>query len=344
MTPGLPVLAELPSPTTAVWYLGPVPLRAYALCIIAGILLALWITGRRMVQRGGTGREVGDIAIWAIVFGIIGGRLYHVISSPWPYFGEDGDLSRALRIWDGGLGIWGAVALGALGVWIACRRYKHSFADFADALAPGLLVAQAVGRWGNWFNNELYGGPTDLPWGLTIHRMNGQGEAVLDAQGDPVVLGTFHPTFLYESLWCLAVAAVILVLDRRIRFARGQVIALYVIGYTAGRLVFELMRTDPAAEILGQRVNVWVSLLLLLGGIALYVWRGRVGDYPPAHPAAPTATDDGSAAGTGGAGSVGGDAGADAAVDDDAKPQVTGSGEPTAGPADATTDRGPNPG
>lgn len=287
LVPSGPVLAEIPSPTTAVWNLGPVPVRAYALCIIAGILVALWLTGRRMIQRGGTGEEVADIAVWAILFGIIGGRLYHVISSPWPYFGEGGDPVAALRIWDGGLGIWGAVALGAVGVWIACRRHGHSFADFADALAPGLLIAQAIGRWGNYFNNELYGEPTDLPWGLVIHRLGPDGSAVLDAAGEPVVLGTFHPTFLYESIWCLLVAAAILLLDRRVRFARGQVIALYVVGYTAGRLVFELMRTDPAAEVLGQRINVWVSLLLLLVGVLLYFWRGRVADFPPTQPGDP---------------------------------------------------------
>lgn len=328
----LPVLAEIPSPTTAVWSLGPVPIRAYALCIVAGILLALWITGRRIVQRGGTGREVGDIAVWAIVFGIIGGRLYHVISSPWPYFGEGGDPLRALRIWDGGLGIWGAVALGALGVWIACRRYGHSFSDFADALAPGLLIAQAVGRWGNWFNNELYGEQTDLPWGLVIHRMGSDGRAVTDVDGDPVVLGTYHPTFLYESLWCLVVAGVILLLDRRIRFARGQVLALYVIGYTAGRLVFELMRTDPAALILGQRVNVWVSILLLLGGVALYVWRGRVADFPPTQPGDPTAverTTPGEVSGSG----------AEKGADDAAASGTTADATPGAGPSSPAATR-----
>ncbi len=271
----------LPSPEQAVWHLGPVPIRAYALCILVGIVVAIWITQRRLQARGGTGEEVYDVAPWAIAFGIIGGRLYHVISSPRPYFGENGNLADAVKIWEGGLGIWGAVALGAVGAWIGCKRHGHSFADLADALAPGLLVAQALGRWGNWFNNELYGGPSDAPWALTIHEWDASsGSAVRDSAGDAVVLGTFQPTFLYESLWVLLVAVAILMLDRRVRFARGQVFGLYLMGYTMGRVVIELMRTDPAEIVLGQRVNVWVSLVVFAGGVLLYVVRGRRADLP----------------------------------------------------------------
>ncbi|MBA2695415.1 MAG: prolipoprotein diacylglyceryl transferase [Actinobacteria bacterium] len=279
MSPLLP--AALPSPEQAVWFLGPVPIRAYALCILLGIVAAIWITGRRLQARGGTGEEIYDIAPWAIAFGIVGGRLYHVVSSPRPYFGENGNLVDALKIWEGGLGIWGAVALGALGAWIGCRRHGHSFADLADALAPGLLVAQALGRWGNWFNNELYGGESDAPWALTIHEWDaGTGAAVRDSSGEAVVLGTFQPTFLYESLWVMLVAIAILVLDRRVRFASGQVFGLYLMGYTMGRVVIEVMRTDPAEIVFGQRVNVWVSLLVFAGGVLLYVVRGRRGDRP----------------------------------------------------------------
>jgi prolipoprotein diacylglyceryl transferase len=282
--------AALPSPEQAVWYLGPLPVRAYAVCILLGILAAIWITARRLQARGGTGEEIYDVAPWAIGFGIVGGRLYHVVSSPRPYFGEDGRPLDALRIWEGGLGIWGAVALGAVGVWVGCRRHGHSFLDLADALVPGLLVAQALGRWGNWFNNELYGGPSDAPWALTIHEWDaGAGRAVRDASGEAVVLGTFQPTFLYESLWCLLVALAILLLDRRVRFARGQVLALYLMGYTAGRLVIELQRTDPAEIVLGQRVNVWVSVLVFLAGAVLYLWRGARADHPPRGAAPPDA-------------------------------------------------------
>ena len=164
------VLATLPSPTQGVWELGPLPIRAYALCIVAGIVAAVVITERRWMARGGAPGDVLDIAVWAVPFGIAGGRLYHVISSPRAYFGEGGDPMRAFAIWEGGLGIWGAIALGGVGAWIACRRRGIPLPAFADALAPGLLVAQAIGRLGNWSNNELTGTATDLPWRLRIYE------------------------------------------------------------------------------------------------------------------------------------------------------------------------------
>lgn len=271
----------LPSPEIAIWWVGPVPIRAYAVCIIIGILLAIWIGNKRMKARGGTGEEFVDVALWAVILGVIGGRIYHVITSPGPYFGPDGNPLDAIRIWDGGLGIWGAVALGGLGVWIGARRHGHSFGDLADALAPGLLVAQAVGRWGNWFNNELYGGPATGPFSLQIHRFDvSAGEALRDSNGDAIVLGTFQPTFLYESLWCLGLALALVLLDRKVRLARGQVFALYLVGYTLGRVWIELLRTDPATLILGQRINVWVSLAVMLGGVILFVMLGRKGPRP----------------------------------------------------------------
>lgn len=267
---------EIPSPTQGVWYLGPVPLRAYALCILAGILVAVWLTQRRLAARGGDPERVIDVAMWAVPFGIVGGRLYHVISSPQAYFGEGGHPVDALKIWNGGLGIWGAVALGALGAWIGCRRSGVSYLDFADALAPGLIIAQAIGRWGNWFNNELYGGPTDLPWALQIHEWDATtGEAVRDAGGQAVVLGSYHPTFLYESLWCLGVAALLVWADRRFRLRPGQVFALYVMGYTLGRVWIEMMRVDEANHVLGLRLNVWTSLLVFAFGLAWFALARR---------------------------------------------------------------------
>ena len=160
------ILATIPSPTQGVWNLGPLPIRAYALCIVAGIVAAIQLTERRWLARGGAPGDVLDIAVWAVPFGIVGGRIYHVITSPQAYFGAHGHPLRAFAIWEGGLGIWGAIALGGVGAWIACRRRGIPLPAFADALAPGLLVAQAIGRLGNWFNNELYGGPTHLPWAL----------------------------------------------------------------------------------------------------------------------------------------------------------------------------------
>ncbi|MGY1824354.1 prolipoprotein diacylglyceryl transferase [Geodermatophilus sp. SYSU D00079] len=268
-------LAAIPSPTQGVWEVGPLPIRAYALCIIAGIVAAIWLTDRRWRARGGAEGDVLDIAVWAVPFGIVGGRLYHVVTSPRPYFGEGGDPLRAFAIWEGGLGIWGAIALGGVGAWIACRRRDIPLPAFADALAPGLLVAQAIGRLGNWFNNELYGGPTDLPWGLTIHEWNGTG-AVVGADGQPVVLGTFHPTFLYELLWNLAAAALVIWADRRFRLGHGRAFALYVASYCAGRLWVELLRTDPAETFFGVRLNVFTAVVVGLLAVAYLVWqRGR---------------------------------------------------------------------
>jgi prolipoprotein diacylglyceryl transferase len=269
------VPSAIPSPTSGVWHLGPFPLRGYALCILAGIVIAVWITGRRLVDRGHVKEKAVDISAWAVPFGIVGGRIYHVITTPQPYFGEGGHPIRALDIWEGGLGIWGAISLGALGAYIGARRHGVPFLDYIDAAAPGVAVAQALGRWGNWFNNELYGRKTDVPWGLTIHEWDqSAGHAVRGADGKAIVLGTFHPTFLYESLWCLLLALFLVLADRRWALRKGQLFGLYVIGYPVGRIVFELMRSDTANRIFNVRVNVWTSILVFLLGIAI-VWFGR---------------------------------------------------------------------
>ncbi|WP_462417651.1 prolipoprotein diacylglyceryl transferase [Kytococcus sp. Marseille-QA3725] len=269
------VPASIPSPTQSVWWLGPLPVRAYALCILTGVGVALWLTVRRWKERGGESDDVFDVAMWALPLGLLGGRIYHVVTSPEAYFGEGGEPLRAFAIWEGGLGIWGAVALGAVGAWLCCRSRGWSFASFADAVAPGLLFAQALGRLGNWFNNELYGGPTDAPWGLTIHAWDqSAGKAQVDEAGAPVVLGTFHPTFLYEAVWCVLMGLVLLWLDRIRDLAAGQVAALYLMLYTLGRFFIEMMRTDEANTFLGQRINVWVSLAVFLFGLFLY-WRAR---------------------------------------------------------------------
>jgi len=231
--------------------------RAYALCILAGIALAMLIAERRFVARGGPPGAVTDIATWAVPFGIVGARVYHLITSPQAYFGDGGRPLDALKIWNGGLGIWGAVAAGALGAWIACRRRGWSFIDFADAAAPGVAVAQALGRLGNWFNQELFGRPTTLPWGLEIspeHRPIGYAQ-----------YATYHPTFLYELLWTLLVAAVVIAADRRFRLDHGRSFALYVLLYTIGRGYFESLRIDPANRILGLRLNEWTSVVVGLG-------------------------------------------------------------------------------
>ncbi|TDC72925.1 prolipoprotein diacylglyceryl transferase [Micromonospora sp. KC606] len=266
--------AALPSPTTAVWQLGPVPIRAYALCIILGIVVACWVTERRLRQRGVAPGAVLDIAVWAVPFGIVGARIYHVITSPENYFGANGEPLRAFAIWEGGLGIWGAVAGGAVGAWIAARQLGLPLTVVADALAPGLPLAQAIGRIGNWFNNELYGGRTTLPWGLEIHRMDPAhpGHALRDEAGQPILLpGLYHPTFLYEAIWNVGVAALVFVLDRRLKLGKGRAFALYVMGYTAGRFWIEIMRTDEANRILGVRINVWTAALVFVGALIYFL-------------------------------------------------------------------------
>jgi len=257
------VVRSIPSPDQGVWNLGPLPIRAYAIAIIIGIVVAVWVGNRRYVARGGQPGLITDIAIWAVPFGIVGGRLYHVITDWQLYFGPDGSgLGGAVQIWQGGLGIWGAVAFGGLGAWIAARRHHVALPPIADAIAPGIAIAQGIGRWGNWFNQELFGAPTDLPWGLEIDPQFRPAEYATSA--------TFHPTFLYESLWMFAVAGVLIWADRRFRMGHGRVFALYVLLYTAGRLWIELLRVDEANLIGGLRVNVWTSVLVGIGA-ALYL-------------------------------------------------------------------------
>jgi prolipoprotein diacylglyceryl transferase len=268
MTPA-EVLAFIPSPPQGTWNLGPVPLRAYALLIIAGIVVAVWFGGKRYVARGGQSGVITDIAIWAVPFGIIGGRLYHVITDNQLYFGPEGKgLAAALRIWDGGLGIWGAVAFGALGAWIGARRAGVALPPVADAIAPAIALAQAIGRWGNYFNQELFGKPTTVPWALEIdpiHRPAGYEQ-----------FATFQPTFLYESLWLLGMVLVLVWADKRFRMGHGRVFALYVLLYCIGRFWIEGLRIDDANEILGLRLNEWTSILVGLGALIYLILSARL--------------------------------------------------------------------
>ncbi|MFJ6717189.1 MULTISPECIES: prolipoprotein diacylglyceryl transferase [unclassified Streptomyces] len=245
-------LAYIPSPSTGVIHLGPIPLRGYAFCIIIGVFVAVWLGNKRWIARGGKPGTVADIAVWAVPFGLVGGRLYHVITDYQLYFGEGRDWVNAFKIWEGGLGIWGAIALGAVGAWIGCRLRGIPLPAWADALAPGIALAQACGRWGNWFNQELYGRPTDLPWALKI------------SDGPNRVAGTYHPTFLYESLWCVGVALLVIWADRRFKLGHGRAFALYVAAYCAGRGWIEYMRVDEAHHILGLRLNVWTAIVVFV--------------------------------------------------------------------------------
>ncbi len=275
---GIPSLlpAEIPSPTVGVWHLGPLPIRGYAMAILAGIVVAVWLTQRRLAAQGEAPGVALDISAWAVPFGIVGGRLYHVITDWEKYFGPGRNPLDALKIYEGGLGIWGAIALGALGAWIGCRQSGVSFLRFVDAAAPGVAIAQAMGRVGNWFNNEIYGKPTDVPWKLRIYEWDtALGRAVVDANGEPIIKGYYHPTFLYEALWTLSLAVFLIWLGRRFRLHPGQTFAAYVMGYPIGRIVIENMRTDEATHVLGQRVNTWTSILVFLLGLGLWFWFKR---------------------------------------------------------------------
>ncbi|MGI8647404.1 MAG: prolipoprotein diacylglyceryl transferase [Acidimicrobiales bacterium] len=259
-------LASFPSPSVSIWYIGPVPIRAYALCIVLGVALAVFITDRRLRARGAPAGAALDVGIFAIPAGIIGARLYHIFTTPEPYFGAHGHLINVFKVWEGGLGIWGGVVGGALGAWFGCRQLGIPLRVFADALAPGLVLAQAVGRFGNWFNQELYGRPTDLPWALEIdidHRLK-----------EYLAQATYHPTFLYESLWCVGVAALIWWAERRFNLGGGRTFALYAAVYVAGRAWIEYLRIDEAHLVLGLRLNEWTCLVVFLLAMAYFVLRG----------------------------------------------------------------------
>ncbi|MFJ4693538.1 prolipoprotein diacylglyceryl transferase [Streptomyces sp. NPDC088766] len=257
-------LAYIPSPSRGVIHLGPIPLRGYAFCIIIGVFVAVWLGNKRWIARGGRAGTVADIAVWAVPFGLVGGRLYHVITDYELYFSEGRDWVDAFKIWEGGLGIWGAIALGAVGAWIGCRRRGIPLPAYADAIAPGIALAQAMGRWGNWFNQELYGKETDLPWALHI-----------TSSVDGRVPGYYHPTFLYESLWCVGVALLVIWADRRFELGHGRAFALYVAAYCAGRFWIEYMRVDDAHHILGLRLNNWTALVVFLLAVVYLVISAR---------------------------------------------------------------------
>jgi prolipoprotein diacylglyceryl transferase len=260
------MLSSIPSPSDGEIDLGPFPIRAYGLFIALGVLVAAWLAERRWVKRGGDPGTINAIAIWVIVAGIVGARVYHVVTD---YQLFTGNWLRVFEIWEGGLSIWGAVGGGALAVIVLARRRNLDTLGLMDTIAPCVALAQAIGRWGNYFNQELFGRPTSLPWGLEIdstQRPDGYQQ-----------FDTFHPTFLYESIWNLLVFGVLLAVERRVRLRRGQLVGLYVALYTFGRFWFELLRIDPANRILAVRVNVWVSGLLFLGAVTWLIVSARRG-------------------------------------------------------------------
>ena len=265
------MLIAFPTPTQSALEIGPLTIHYYALCIITGIAIAIWLGDKRFRAKTANGQSVvSEVAITAVPAGIIGGRIYHVISSPSAYFGSEGNPIDAFKIWEGGLGIWGAISIGLFGAYL---RYKSlqkrmelpSFAVFADALAPGILFAQAIGRIGNWFNGELFGRPLDSWWALDVpfkYRPFGYSE-----------IESFHPTFLYEAIWCVLVAVVLMKFGKSLK--AGQVFAAYVFAYCCGRFFIELIRIDTANTIAGLRVNVWVSVIVGVGSALVYARASR---------------------------------------------------------------------
>lgn len=256
----------IPTPSSSTLELGLFPIHYYALCILLGIFVAIWITKKRYLALGGDPNDISDLAIYVIPVGIIGGRIYHVITSPQKYFGEGGSPIAVFKIWEGGLGIWGAIGFGALAAFIYYQKRSTSlpFAQLADSIAPALLIAQAIGRFGNWFNGELFGRPTEVLWALEIPPDNRPAGFENFA--------TFHPTFLYEAIWCSIVAILIMRSSyfRKI-LGTGAVFIFYAASYSFGRLFIEAIRIDDANEILGLRLNIWVSAAIFVGASALFL-------------------------------------------------------------------------
>jgi prolipoprotein diacylglyceryl transferase len=274
------LFAAFPSPSSGDVDVGPVQVHAYGLMLLLGIVAATWLTGRRWTGRWAfwsdpRGDLVFRVAMWGVLGGIVGARIYHVITS---WSTVNGEWWEPFAVWKGGLGIWGGILGGTLaGAWVV-RRSGESVYAFMDAVAPGLLLAQAIGRWGNYFNQELFGKPTDLPWALEIDPANRPRGYELDT--------TFHPTFLYESIWALIGVAVLLLLDRRLRLKPPGLFCLYVLWYTAGRFGIELLRIDPTHEYLGLRLNAYVSIVVFVAAFVALVWSQRRQERPRQRPTA----------------------------------------------------------
>ena len=262
-------LASIPSPQINSFMVGPFKVHFYALCILTGMILAIWIADKRLVQRGAKSGIALDIALWTIPIAIIGARIFHVLTHSGDYFFPGADLTAVFRIWEGGIAIYGGLIGGAIGAWIGTRRSGIRFWSFADAVAPGILLAQAIGRWGNYFNQELFGLPTTLPWGLEIDSTNPAFPPGLPAQT------LFHPTFLYESLWSAVGVVILLALDRRLGLRWGTMFGAYLMYYSLGRIITENLRIDPSDLILGIRTNVWSAVGGVVAGLVIIYWQRR---------------------------------------------------------------------
>ena len=275
-----PMIASIPSPEQGIVHIGPLPLHAYGLMLAIGVIVAATIGEKRWVNSGHAREEFAGVVVPVVIGGVVGARVYHLFTG---YDWSDGGIVGALKIWKGGLSIWGAVAGGLIVFLVLARRRHIDTLAFMDAVAPGIVLAQAISRWGNYFNQELFGRPTSLPWGLEIdlaHRPTGYEQ-----------YATFHPTFLYESLWCLMIFGALLLAERKFALRRGQVFALYVALYTLGRIFFESLRIDDATKLFGLRFNLLLSVALCVFGIAWFVWLGRRPQSEPTPPSPASEAD-----------------------------------------------------
>lgn len=272
------VLASIPSPSQSYLEIGPLSIRAYGLMIALGVIAAVWLSQRRWVARGGSREDITALALWCVPAGLIGARLYHVLTD-WRF---DEGWAEPFKLWEGGLGIPGGMAAGVLtGVWIIHRR-GWDRPSMLDAVVPGLPLAQAIGRWGNWFNQELFGRPTDLPWAVEIDEQYAAARGFSGVE-------TFHPTFLYESLWNLGLVVLLVWLDKTKKLRAGALLAVYAFGYLSARLWLEMLRVDPATNIAGVRINIWMSIIGMLIAALWLLWRGRC---PECDPDSDTKVDD----------------------------------------------------
>jgi prolipoprotein diacylglyceryl transferase len=270
------LLQSIPSPQISFFMVGPFKIHFYALCILTGMILAVLIADKRLVKWGAKSGLALDIALWTVPIALVGARIFHVITHGKDYFYPGADLTAVFRIWEGGIAIYGGLIGGAVGAWIGTRRAGIKFWSFADAVAPGILLAQAIGRWGNYFNQELFGSPTTLPWGLEINAENPAFPAGYPAST------VFHPTFLYESLWSLFGVLLLLILDKFLNLRGGSMFGAYLAFYSIGRLVTENLRIDPSELIFGLRTNVWSAIAGCVVGIAIIYWQRRKHPGPEA--------------------------------------------------------------
>jgi prolipoprotein diacylglyceryl transferase len=258
------MLASIPSPGSSTIDIGPLSIHFYGLTLLVAIAAAVVVTGLRWTRRGGDWDLIFRLAVWGVASGIVGARLYHVVTN-WNELPDE--WWGAFAIWRGGLGVWGGIGLGFVVAAIVAKRSGADVARLADCVAPGLLIAQGIGRFGNWWNQELFGKPTDLPWGLEISPEN--------RPIDYVEFDTFHPTFLYEALWCFGAALLLFAIERFFRIRPGGLFALYVLVYSVGRIWIEMLRVDPSHEFGGVRLNVFVAGLAIVLSAAFFVWWQR---------------------------------------------------------------------